>query len=125
LIHHNLYSLRESAGCLDRAVDGLRRAGRQDYLPRGLLARAGLYRATGALDKARDDLDGAFSVTARCGMRLYEADCHLEYARWHLASGDKPKAQESLDKARKMIEEMGYHRRDKEVKELETQLGVQ
>jgi hypothetical protein len=56
-------------------------------------------------------------------MRLYEADCHLEYARWYLASGDKPKARESLDKANKMIEEMGYHRRDKEVKELEAQLG--
>ena len=52
-------------------------------------------------------------------MRLHEADCHLEYARWYLASGDKDKARESLAKAKKMIEEMGYHRRDQEVKELE------
>jgi len=62
-------------------VDGLRQAGRQDYLPRGLLARAELRRVTGELDKARRDLDEAFSIATRGGMRLFEADCHLAYAR--------------------------------------------
>jgi exonuclease VII small subunit len=108
---------------LDRGVEGLRQAGQQDELPRGLLARAELRRVTGAMDKGQRDLDEAFSIAERCGMRLYESDCHLEYARWHLASGDKPKARESLAKAKKMIDGMGYHRRDKEVKELEAQLG--
>ena len=55
-------------------------------------------------------------------MRLYEADCHLEYARLHLARGDKKEARESLAKAKGMIEEMGYHRRDGEVAELEERL---
>jgi tetratricopeptide (TPR) repeat protein len=109
---------------LDRAVEGLRQAGQQDYLELSLLARAELRRFMGATDKAQLDLDEAFSICSRCGMRLYEADCHLEYARWYLASGDKLKARESLAKAKVMIEEMGYHRRDKEVKELEAQLGV-
>jgi tetratricopeptide (TPR) repeat protein len=108
---------------LEQSVDHLRRAAMQECLVRGLLARAALRRLTGALDKGRHDLDEAFSICTRCGMRLYEADCQLEYARWYLASGDKAKARESLEKARKMIEEMGYHRRDKEVKELEAQLG--
>jgi nucleoside phosphorylase/tetratricopeptide (TPR) repeat protein len=108
---------------LESAVVSLRKSGVRDELPRGLLARAELRRVTGAQDKARLDLDEAFSIAARGGMRLHEADCHLGYARWYLASGDKPKAWESLDKARKMIEDMGYHRRDKEVKELEAQLG--
>jgi tetratricopeptide (TPR) repeat protein len=118
---------RDAATYLDRAVDGLRQAGQQDYLPRGLLARAELRRAmgaldTGALDKAQRDLDEAFSIATRGGMRLFEADCHLAYARLHLARGDKDKAQESFAEAKKMIGEMRYHRRDKDVDELEGQL---
>ena len=84
-----------------------------------MLARAEFHRITGALDKAQRDLDEAFSLATRGGMRLLEADCHLEYARWQLASNEKDKARGSLAKAKKMIEEMGYHRRDNEVKELE------
>ena len=104
---------------LKRAVDGLRQAGQQDDLPRGLLARAELCRVTGDMDRAWADLDEALSIATRGGMRLHEADCHLEYARLHLACGDKEKARESLAKAKGMIEEMGYHRRDGEVAELE------
>lgn len=107
---------------LDRAVDGLRQAGQQDQLPRGLLARAELHRVMGALDKARRDLDEAYSIAARGGMRLYEADCHLEYARFFLVSGEKDKAREHLDIAKKMIEEIGYHRRDGEVSQVSTDL---
>jgi tetratricopeptide (TPR) repeat protein len=117
---------------LDRAVDGLRQAGTQDMLPRGLLARAEFHRMAGALDKARRDLDEAFSIATRGGMRLHEADCHLEYARWYLAMAsagrDVPSerlyddARQHLAIAKKMIEEMGYHWRDQEVKELESLL---
>jgi hypothetical protein len=56
-------------------------------------------------------------------MRLHEADCHLEYARLHLACGDKEKARQSLAQAKEMIKEMGYHRRDGEVAELEKMVG--
>ncbi len=104
---------------LEQAVDGLREAGTQHELPRGLLARAELRRVTGSLDHARADLEEALSIATRGGMRLHEADCHLEYARLHLACEEKEKAQQSLDKAKSMIEEMGYHRRDSEVAELE------
>jgi hypothetical protein len=55
-------------------------------------------------------------------MRLYETDCHLEYAWLHLACGEKDKARQSLVQAKEMIEEMGYHRRDGEVAELEKML---
>ena len=51
-----------------------------------------------------------------------DADCHLEYARLYLAKGDKEKARKEWETAKKMIKEMGYHRRDKEVQELEEQL---
>jgi len=107
---------------LDQAVDGLRQAGTQHYLPRGLLARAELRRVMGSLDRARTDLEEALSIATRGGMRLHEADCHLEYARLHLARGEKEKARQSLAQAKEMIEDMGYHRRDGEVAELEGML---
>ncbi|MCK4315160.1 MAG: hypothetical protein KAX24_05255, partial [Anaerolineae bacterium] len=107
---------------LERAVDGLRQAGTQEFIVLGLLARAELRRATGSLDRARADLEEALSIATRGGMRLHEADCHLEYARLHLACGEQEKARESLAKAKGMIEEMGYHRRDGEVAELEGRL---
>ncbi len=51
-------------------------------------------------------------------MRLHQADARLEYARLHLAAGEVEQARASLAEAKKSIEEMGYHRRDKDVAEL-------
>jgi len=112
----------EAAAHLEQAVDGLRQTGRQDELPRGLLARAELRRVMGNMAGAQRDLDEALSIAIRGGMRFYKADCHLEYARLHLACGEKEKARQSLAKAKGMIEEMGYHRRGGEVAELEGRL---
>jgi tetratricopeptide (TPR) repeat protein len=106
----------------NHAVDGLRQSGYQDELPRGLLARAEYYRVTGDLNKAQKDLDEAFTIASRGGMGLYLADCHLEYARMYLAKGEKAKARDHWQIAKDSIEKMGYHRRDKEVQELEEQL---
>ena len=52
-------------------------------------------------------------------MGLHAADCHLEYARLYLAMGEEDSARKELDIAKKMIDEMGYHRRDRDVEELE------
>ncbi|MBI5633476.1 MAG: TIR domain-containing protein [Nitrospirae bacterium] len=104
---------------LNGAVEGLRKAEQQQYMPLGLLARAELYRIKRDFIKTRHDLDEAMTIAIRCGMRLYEADCHLEYARLYLAEGDKEKAKEHLSTAKTMIDEMEYHRRDKDVKEIE------
>ncbi len=41
----------------------------------------------------------------------------------HLACGERGLARESLDRARTLVEEMGYHRRDGEVAELKEALG--
>ncbi len=116
------HDFTQAVAHLERAVDGLRQAGQQDDLPRGLLARAELRRVMGSLARARGDLEEALSIATRGGMGLHQADCHLEYARLHLAYGEKEEVRESLAKARGMIEEMGYHRRDGEVAELEERL---
>jgi hypothetical protein len=109
---------------LDHAVADLRRAGTQHELPRGLLDRAVLRRVMADFDRARHDLDEALSIATRGGMRLHEADCHLETARLFLAMGDAAQAQEHFAVAKRMVAEMGYGRRDREVAELEAALGV-
>lgn len=78
--------------------------------------------AAARLDRARADLEEALSIATRGGMRLHEADCHLEYARLHPACGEEEKARHSLAQAKEMIEDIGYHRRDGEVAELEGML---
>lgn len=148
----------QAATHLQRAMDGLRQAGYQEFITLGLLARAALHRFTGAFDKAQNDLDEAFTIATRGGMRLHEADCHLAYARLCLsnlslrgvpqggttkqsptdAAGiasqttlamtpveEKAQAREHLAAAKEMIEQIGYHRRDGEVKELEAMINEQ
>ena len=68
---------------------------------------------------------GQLLLTHEGGMRLFEADCRLECARLHLARGDKDAARKCLAKARDMIADTGYHRRDGEVAALEEALGEQ
>ncbi|MBC8031971.1 MAG: DUF4062 domain-containing protein [Pyrinomonadaceae bacterium] len=111
------------------AVDGLREAGTLHHLPLGLLAHAELCRVTDDFARAQEDLNEATNIAIRGSMGLYEADCHLEYAWLYLAmSGaenkapikqeNREKALEHWDTAREMIERMGYHRRDQEVREI-------
>jgi len=116
---------------LNQAVDGLRKAGRQDYIPRSLLARAELHRVRGDLQDAQHDLDEAMSIAEqhdldeamsiaeRGKMELHQADCHLEYAQLYLAMGDKDKAREHLFTIKEMTGKIGYHRRDGDVEEME------
>ena len=112
----------QAAKHLYQAVDGLREAGRQDDLPRGLIARAALHRVRSDFQSAQRDLDEATSIAERGGMGLHRADAHLEHVRLHLAKGETGDARERLATARAMIEEMGYHRRDPEVAALEAKL---
>jgi tetratricopeptide (TPR) repeat protein len=106
--------LPQAATHLDQAVDGLRRASAQEFIPRGLLARAELRLLTGDHPRARADLDEALSIATRSGMRLHQTDAHLGYARLHLAlpAPDPTQARAHLAEARALIETTGYHRRD-------------
>ena len=107
-------------GHLDEAVNCLRRAGTLDHLPRGLLARAAHYREIQDWEKAQHDLEEVRILATRCGMRLFLTDYHLEQARLILAQDPSNKAGARLhfEKAKQLIEDTGYHRRDKERDEL-------
>ena len=109
---------------LDRAVEGLRRAGREDELPRGLLARAVVQRFSGDYERAEADVAEAKTMVQRSGMRLYECDCHLEFGRLCVAlaesreggtNEDLSRAKLSLSRAEEMVRGMGYYRRAVEV----------
>ena len=74
-------------------MDGLRRAGTQDHLPRGLLTRAWLRFLTGARtgpESAQEDLDEAWEIAERGPMRLFMADIHLHRARLFFREAQYP-----------------------------------
>ena len=107
---------------LGAAVDGLRAAGTQHHIPRGLLARAELSRHQRNFPRAERDLREAEKIARRGEMRLHQTDCHLEWARLHLARNETNAVRDRLAKARTLVNETGYHRRDRDLAEIEQQL---
>ena len=120
--------LDEIGGYACQAIDGSRNAAYQVCVPNGLLGRAEYYSVRGRRDdgnyfnRARRDVDEAMTIAKRSKMRLHECDCHLEYARLHLAQGEKAQAHEHFKTARAMVHQMGYHRPDTDLAELDAQL---
>ncbi|NOT02527.1 MAG: adenylate/guanylate cyclase domain-containing protein [Phycisphaerales bacterium] len=90
------------------AVDGLRRAGTTHHIPRGLLTRAIYHFVIGDAAAAARDLDEAWEIARRGPMRLHMVDVHLHRARLFRDRG-------ALEEAARLIDETGYHRRDKEL----------
>ena len=107
--------LAQAAEALDWAVNGLRRAGREDHLPRGLLARAALRRFRCDFTGATADLTEALEIAERGPMRLHECDAHLEWARLCRAQGDADAARRHVARARVLVEETEYGRRGRAV----------
>lgn len=107
---------------LQQAVNGLRRAGQQDYLPLGLLARAALCVQTRDFPSAYADLAEALSIASRGDFRLHQADAHVGYARLYLADKSPTAAREHIASARAIIDATGYHRRDGVLAELDAAL---
>jgi tetratricopeptide (TPR) repeat protein len=105
-----------AAGFLDQAVTGLREAGAQEFITRGLLARAGLYREMGDYEKAWADLQEAQEIAERGDMKLHLTDYHLEAARLCGAEGKEKEARDHLERAKALIGETGYGRRLPEIK---------
>jgi hypothetical protein len=94
------------------AVDGLRNAGRLDYLPKGLLTAALDHFVRGDAASARTALDQAQEIAERGPMPLYFADIHLHRARLFHDRAE-------LARARDLIEKHGYGRRKQELDDAE------
>nr|VFK78908.1 MAG: hypothetical protein BECKSD772D_GA0070982_102916 [Candidatus Kentron sp. SD] len=107
------------------AVEKLREAGATHHLPRGLLTRAWARMATGDRAGARADLAEAWAIAEGGPMPLFQADILLARARLFGWEAEYPggSARGDLQKARQLIEEHGYHRRDGELADAEAVLG--
>ena len=111
---------------LDQAVDGLRKARTQHHLPRGLLARAELYRQQGDYDKANKDLQEVLEIADRSQMQLHLCDYHLAMAKLLQTRTDQaldqnqPAITHHLQTAKKIIHQTHYHRRLPELNQLRT-----
>jgi hypothetical protein len=103
-----LYKGQPACDHIEAAVDGLRAAGRMDYLPRGLLTRAWLRCLSGDEAGSQADLDEAWEIAERGPMPLFQADIQLYRARLF-------RDRVALEEARRLIEKHGYHRRDGEL----------
>jgi hypothetical protein len=116
----------DAAEHLNQAVDGLRASGHMDHLPRGLLVRAAYFRVTAvpeSFPRARRDLDEAMRIATRSGTRLFERDAHLECARPELAQRNREAACTHFARAEELVAATGYHRRDKDLEELQAALS--
>jgi tetratricopeptide (TPR) repeat protein len=132
--------MKEAGEYLNLAVDGLRKAGDKEFVARGLLSRSGFFRIKGDFAKAMRDLEEAWEIATRSGMKLFICDIHIESCRFLLSiieknnleilkdiapespfaafndSTDPLKAAKShIEEASKIIEETCYHRRDVEI----------
>ena len=97
---------------IDTAMERLRIANQQEYLPSGLLTCAWLCCLQGNPDAARTDLEEARQIAERGSMRLHLADINLCRARlFH--------DREALAAAHCLIEECGYGRRREELEDVE------
>jgi TIR domain len=136
---------------LGEAVEGLRAAGQSEFIAPGLLARAAFRRSVGDWVGAARDLDEVEETAELGPMRLFLCDMALERARLALAQIEgfaplngmlekdnppKPErpseakiaelkegAAEQLKIAADYIRTCGYHRRDKELAELQAVLA--
>ncbi len=102
---------------IEQAVDGFRRAVRQDHLPKALLTRAWLLFLEGNPAAARADLAEAQEIAERGPMPLFLADIALYRGRLF---GDRA----ALAEARRLIEKHGYGRRLEELADAEEASGM-
>jgi len=103
---------------MDLAVQGLREAGAQHHLPRGLLARSKLYRATRRFEEAWRDLREIQEIAERGEMKLYLADFNIEAGWLALTEGRLVVARAHHATSAELVERMSYNRYHSEVKEL-------
>jgi tetratricopeptide (TPR) repeat protein len=114
-VHENSGDFSRAMEYLDRAVTGLREAGTNDHLPRGLLARAVCYRLQKEFANAWDDLKEAEEIATLGDMKLFLVDYHLEAGELRRAEGKEADAVRHFETAKEMIKETGYHRRERGV----------
>lgn len=101
----------------------IHKANKLHHTPPFYLYRADFYLAQNQLDAAQADLNSAWEIIERCGMKLYAADYLLIHGRYSLATSDFDTALDNYKEAKQLIKEIGYHLRDAELDLLAAQYG--
>jgi len=99
----------------DEAVADIRKAGTIMDFPIFLIDRANFHLQQQNPKAAKPDLEEAHDIIERCNMKRYATDYHLAMCRYELLKGDKKQALSHRDAAKKLIDETGYHLRDKDL----------
>jgi len=95
----------------NHAVEGLRKSGSTDDIPKGLLARAHWRLQTRRPAAALEDLEEVYEIAESGSMGLYLVDWHLAMSRLRRMEGDDAAAAQHKAEALKRVRETGYLRR--------------
>ncbi|MCV6637703.1 hypothetical protein [Candidatus Albibeggiatoa sp. nov. NOAA] len=112
----------QATDSFDEAVAAIRKAGTIYRIPMFLIDRANFHLQQQNLALAKTDLDEAHDIIDRSNMKLYKTDYHLAMCRYQLLQDNKHQAIEHRDKAKNLIDETGYHLRDKALENLNQDL---
>lgn len=118
MIAHSYQALQQSQSAntnFDLAIVALQKAGKIQDIPKFYLARADFYLTQNQLDPALADLNSAWEIIERCGMKLYAVDYLLIHGRYSLATADFDTALNHYQEAKQLIEETGYRLCDAEL----------
>ncbi|MBT9311079.1 AAA family ATPase [Leptothoe kymatousa] len=110
--------LQQATHHLNQSVSLLRQAGAQEFITRGLLARAALWRVSSQvtidhpplppadyLENAHRDLTEAEQIAGRSHMLIFQIEAALERCRLALAVDDKTQARSKLDEAKALVKQ--------------------
>ncbi len=111
-----------AAELIESGLEILRHDGMMEFLIYGYLQRSKLALYQRQLERARSDLAEALALAQNCGMRMYEVEAHINFAKLFFMAEDRIQAQDSLATARELIQATGYNLRMHDVSEVETVL---
>ena len=97
------------------AIECIQKSNRVNQITRFYLYRADFYLIQSKLSSALADLNSAYEIIERCGMKLYAVDYLLIHGRYCLATNDFDSALIHYEEAKILIQETGYHLRDAEL----------
>jgi tetratricopeptide (TPR) repeat protein len=116
--------IRQANLWLAKAVETLRKSQNYYFIVESLLISCRFDYLTKNYFKTHRILQEVYEIAKPSGMRLHLTDYHLEMARLLIAEGKAPTSEvkEHVDQAEKLINDTGYHRRDKELADLKDNL---
>jgi tetratricopeptide (TPR) repeat protein len=114
-VHAVLNESIKADSYFQKAIQDIQKANRIDLTPSFYLDRADFYLTQNQLSPALADLNSAWEIIERCGMKLYAVDYLLIHGRYSLATADFDTALNHYEEAKQLIEETGYHLRDAEL----------